>query len=930
MTSSAAGAEAAPAGKGAPAAVSGARKPGAATLHGEDQGSESAGPAPLLSTSGGPHVFSRSKLVPSSIDPFDVFDSTRGGDAADPWSADDAEALTRVYEASGLAPAPRTPVSNKAPFEGGAHDAAADVEAAAAPSQAPDAVGLKPSLSLMEAARAVADDMDHGAHGASAGAAAAPATHVALAPTIERAWLEERFAEIATRVEQSLAAMQSQDSLQVLDERLGQFEERFGKVLDGVSNRSDPEEFRQVESQINDLAEHVENAQLQLQRLDTIEAQLNAVMEKLSDQRMQSFISEVGSRDIDVQAIARSAAEQVAQRLNEIAPGQTAGSEDAGRIEELRSLINSFMIERREGEEQTAGMLDTMQQAMIRLLDRVDSLELASTGAHEGYAVYDTPTDDSHYAPAPAVASPAPAGRQEPQHGEALRDIGRAHHYEPVDETAVEHDVAAAAPVAQPAQRQAAAAQRVAAPAAEASAGAGAAQGQSRDQLIAEARRAMIAAARQQQEEQAAAEAEAEAQGKGKGKKGGKGAGKAKKVADKPASSGGLSTTTRRILVGACTVLLLSSAVMLLLPRKKATEIPPPKPFEQSTTPGEKAPAKSDAAPKQKAGDKGADASGSIEDGARATVAAADATVDTSAPLPGMIVHRNLAPIAQQTASIDAQNGTGGSSSVFSFRGNGASAATPSIETGALKLPTVNGRDAVTAEANGGPARVRPQDLPAAAIGPLSLRMAAAGGDPSAEFEVAARFAEGKGVQQDFGEAVTWYKRSADHGFAVAQYRLGTLYERGLGVHADARQARTWYAKAAEAGNIKAMHNLAVLSASRERGSPDYTTASHWFQQAAERGLADSQYNIAVLYETGLGVPRDLKQAYKWFSIAARGGDKESKRRLELVKMKLDANEIGAANQLVATWRPAAYDRMANDPFAAGQAWKQRVGTSAS
>ena len=114
--------------------------------------------------------------------------------------------------------------------------------------------------------------------------------------------------------------------------------------------------------------------------------------------------------------------------------------------------------------------------------------------------------------------------------------------------------------------------------------------------------------------------------------------------------------------------------------------------------------------------------------------------------------------------------------------------------------------------------------LPPATVGPLSLRLAAANGDPSAAFEVGARLAEGKGTSQNFTEAITWYQKSAAQGFAQAQYRLGTLYERGLGVKADVARAQSWYERAAEQGHIKAMHNLAVLSAGRSTGSPDYIT----------------------------------------------------------------------------------------------------------
>jgi localization factor PodJL len=212
--------------------------------------------------------------------------------------------------------------------------------------------------------------------------------------------------------------------------------------------------------------------------------------------------------------------------------------------------------------------------------------------------------------------------------------------------------------------------------------------------------------------------------------------------------------------------------------------------------------------------------------------------------------------------------------------------------------------------------------MPPASVGPLSLRLAAANGDPSAEFEVAVRLAEGRGVNQDLKEAVNWYQRSAARGFAPAQYRLGTLYERGIGVDADRGRAMAWYRSAAEKGNLKAMHNLAVLNASADPAN--FRVAAHWFAEAAARGLGDSQYNLAVLFETGRGVDRDLKQAYMWFALAARGGDKEAVRRRDRVKLMLDAAQLKSAEALVRSWKQATADPLVNDARAAGEAWKQR------
>ena len=174
-------------------------------------------------------------------------------------------------------------------------------------------------------------------------------------------------------------------------------------------------------------------------------------------------------------------------------------------------------------------------------------------------------------------------------------------------------------------------------------------------------------------------------------------------------------------------------------------------------------------------------------------------------------------------------------------------------------------------------------------------------------------------------QAAAWYQRAATQGLATAQYRLAALYERGLGVKSDPARARVWYKRAAEQGNLKAMHNLAVLSAGRDHGSADYAAAAQWFTEAAERGLSDSQYNLGVLFESGLGVTKDPVTAYKWYAIAARGGDRESARRQDVLKQKLDAVSLRAAEEAISQWRPHGIEHLANDAKAAGNAWKARA-----
>jgi localization factor PodJL len=192
--------------------------------------------------------------------------------------------------------------------------------------------------------------------------------------------------------------------------------------------------------------------------------------------------------------------------------------------------------------------------------------------------------------------------------------------------------------------------------------------------------------------------------------------------------------------------------------------------------------------------------------------------------------------------------------------------------------------------------------LPAAISG--TLRAAAAKGDPAAEYEIAQRYAEGRGLPQNLAEAADWFDRAAKQGLAPAQFRLGGFYEKGFGVKQDLDAARRLYSVAAEAGNAKAMHNLAVLYAEGIDGKPDYQNAAKWFRKAADYGLTDSQYNLGVLYGRGIGMEPNLPEAYKWFTLAARDGDKESVTKRDDVGRRMDPQALAAAKLAAQAWTP--------------------------
>ena len=143
-------------------------------------------------------------------------------------------------------------------------------------------------------------------------------------------------------------------------------------------------------------------------------------------------------------------------------------------------------------------------------------------------------------------------------------------------------------------------------------------------------------------------------------------------------------------------------------------------------------------------------------------------------------------------------------------------------------------------------------------------RRAAELGDASAQFKMALMYDRGKGMPQDYAEAVRWYRKSAEQGFVEAQYNLGSMYDSGVGV------------------------------------PQEYAEAVIWYRKAAEQGHASAQKNLAVKYGKGQGVPQSHAEAYVWLSIAAMSGNKSAIKSRDYAASKLSLEDLDAAQKRVA------------------------------
>jgi localization factor PodJL len=810
-----------------------------------------------------------------AVDTFDVIESSYPGHDPEPWDRESAEALTNLYESG---------------------DAAFTPEARCHAQQARDQDLTSP-----------------------ADRTAPQATMSTNAPA-DQVWLEGRFAEIARTIEKSLADIRLDHGFFALSQRLDQFEQHFDKVLEGVATHTDIGTLRLLGEHVGAVVSRLAKTHDQLARLSAVEEQLAEISRILTSGPRGT--AGTGSpadalhvaASINVEAIARAAADEAAQRVADMRSVESHSGE-------LRPLLEQMLAESRQGDENTAILFDTLQQAVIRLLDRVDAIELSLR--------------QRQTAPPAPRASELETTRFNIELQRNSEFSGDTENFGFAEPTVVPPLPAEPQPVAASLSPE------------NAPATALGGNDKLRHDLIAEIRRAKQRLAEREprsttNEAQPPAQtiSAAPADTTGPSLPPGSRPVRPTSSAASVRASGPSAPSPRLIAIAVAAVLALTSLWYWIGSGSDQSVMV--RPADHAPTAGSSASPAADTGP----ADRGSIAPASPADGENVDDRRSDAmerrgesegattigqiispevpVTRTALPMLGVAVDLDQ-PVTQ--ADVELAKRHQAMARMSGEIGNAVAKANGAPVIPASLVPDQSEVEGETAASTGDvperPSHAARLELPPATVGPLSLRLAAAKGDPSAEFEVGARLAEGKGTTQNFNEAAKWYQRAAERGFAPAEYRLATFYERGLGLKEDRSLAALWYGRAASQGNVKAMHNLAVLSASQNGQAPDYTTAAQWFEEAAKRGLFDSQFNLAILYENGLGVQRDLKRAFMWLSLAARDGDVDAVRRRDILRGKLTADEMSAAEQMIAGWKPVPLDPSVNDARAAGQAWQK-------
>jgi len=140
---------------------------------------------------------------------------------------------------------------------------------------------------------------------------------------------------------------------------------------------------------------------------------------------------------------------------------------------------------------------------------------------------------------------------------------------------------------------------------------------------------------------------------------------------------------------------------------------------------------------------------------------------------------------------------------------------------------------------------------------------------------------EDKADIEDKTNAVLWFRKAANQGYALAQKNLADCYFKGEGVDEDKPAAVAWYQKSATQGNFLAQSALGDAYANGDGIDKDLTQAFQWYSKAAAQGDSNANRKLGDMYMNGTGVEKNEQKAIKCYEEASGiGGNEVAMRKL--------------------------------------------------
>lgn len=167
------------------------------------------------------------------------------------------------------------------------------------------------------------------------------------------------------------------------------------------------------------------------------------------------------------------------------------------------------------------------------------------------------------------------------------------------------------------------------------------------------------------------------------------------------------------------------------------------------------------------------------------------------------------------------------------------------------------------------------------------------------EYRLGYQYETGNGRSKNHKQAVEHYITSQKLGNENAEFRLAQLYERSEQLlPRDYSSALYWYKKSAEHGEALAYYRVSKMYRAGHGVKKDEKVALEWCRQAAERGVGVAQGIMGACYEFGWGTHVSYYQAREWYKRAIESGYENAIGRLEKLNKKIRSeNEVAKQPQ---------------------------------
>jgi hypothetical protein len=178
-------------------------------------------------------------------------------------------------------------------------------------------------------------------------------------------------------------------------------------------------------------------------------------------------------------------------------------------------------------------------------------------------------------------------------------------------------------------------------------------------------------------------------------------------------------------------------------------------------------------------------------------------------------------------------------------------------------------------------------------------------------------------VPAAYDEAKQWLIKAGEGGYAPAMTTLGAIYSQGVGREnkdLDPFLGAKWYEKGAKAGDPQAMREYGELLVEGKYVSRNFRAAQDWFNKAIDAGDTGAIVDLGMMYEKGEGVPLDYAMAMRQYQAADAKGEptakaamahlyqdglgvrRDAQRAIGLLQAGIQQGDIGAILALASTY----------------------------